>query len=250
MLVDIHCHLDSKEFESDLDLVIKRAKQQGLKVIINNGLNLQTNKKTLELAKKYKDIIKASLGLYPIDAQNTDLSKIDETLNHILKNKNKIIAIGEIGLDFSYSPDIKKQIQVFNKIVFLAEKIKKPIIIHSRDAEKEIIETLSNSNIKHKILHSFGGSKELITKAEKNNFYFSIPPSIVRSSNFQTLVSMVSTSNLLTESDSPYLGITRDKRNEPSNIAYTIKKISQIKNLDESETKNIIFSNYQKIFLK
>lgn len=250
MLVDIHCHLDSKEFESDLDLVIKRAKDQGIKVIINNGLNIETNKKTLFLSKKYKEIIKASLGLYPIDAQNMDLSKIEQTLSHILKNKNKIVAIGEVGLDFSYKPDIKKQIQVLNKVISLAEKIKKPVIVHSRGAEAQTIEILSNSNIKHKILHSFGGSKESIKKAQENNFYFSIPPSIVRSSNFQTLVDMVSISRILTESDSPYLGINRDQRNEPSNITYTIKKISEIKKLDLVETKNIIFSNYQKIFLK
>lgn len=249
MLVDIHCHLDSKEFESDLDLVIQRAKDQGLKVIINNGLNMETNKKTLELSKKYK-IIKAALGLYPIDAQSLELNKIEETLNHITKNKNEIAAIGEVGLDFSYKPDIKKQIQIFNKIIFLCEKIKKPIIVHSRGAEKEVLEILSNSNIKYKILHSFSGSKEFIREAEKNNFYFSIPPSIVRSSNFQTLVDMVSILRIITESDSPYLGVKRQERNEPANISYTIKKISEIKRLNIDEVKNIIFSNYQKIFLK
>lgn len=249
MLVDIHCHLDSKEFEPDLDLVIQRAKDQGLKVIINNGLNIETNKKTLELSKKYK-IIKAALGLYPIDAQSLELNKIEETLNHITKNKNKIIAIGEVGLDFSYQPDIKKQIQIFNKIIFLCERIKKPIIVHSREAEKEVLEILSSSNIKYKILHSFSGSKEIIREAEKNNFYFSIPPSIVRSSNFQTLVDMVPISRIITESDSPYLGIKSHERNEPANISHTIKKISEIKRLNVDEVKNIIFSNYQKIFLK
>jgi len=249
MLVDVHCHLDAKEFDSDLPLVIKRAKDQGLKVIINNGLNLETNKKTLELSKKY-EIIKPSLGLYPIDAQNLESGKIDQTLDHILKNKNKIIAIGEVGLDFAYNPDVKKQITAFNKVISLCERIKKPIIVHSRKAEKEVLEILSNSSIKCKILHSFSGSKQQIRQAQENNFYFSVPPSIIRSSNFQTLVQMVPISNILTESDSPYLGIDRQKRNEPSNIFYTIQKISEIKKLNLDEIKKIIFSNYQKIFLK
>src|SRR3989344_7844141 len=160
------------------------------------------------------------------------------------------MAIGEVGLDFAYNPDVKKQITAFNKVISLCERIKKPIIVHSRKAEKEVLEILSNSSIKCKILHSFSESKQQIRQAQENNFYFSVPPSIIRSSNFQTLVQMVPISNILTESDSPYLGIDRQKRNEPSNIFYTIQKISEIKKLNLDEIKKIIFSNYQKIFLK
>jgi len=108
LLVDVHAHLDLKEFDSDLDEVINRAKTAGIKVIINNGLNPESNRKTLELSKKY-EILKPALGLYPDDAIKLTQEQIRDEINFIKRNKDKIIAIGEVGLDYKYCKEKKNQ---------------------------------------------------------------------------------------------------------------------------------------------
>jgi len=250
LLVDIHAHLDLKEFDSDLDEVINRAETAGIKAIISNGINYKSNRKTLELSKKYS-IIKPALGLYPDDAIKLTQEQIQEELNFIEKNKDKIIAIGEVGLDYKYCK--KKQEQelqkdIFLKIINLSKKINKPIIVHSRKAESDVIDMLKNSDAKKVILHCFSGKLKLIKKAAELGFYFSVPTNVVRSNQFQKLVEIVDINKLLTETDAPFLSPFKEKRNEPMFIEQTIKKIAEIKSMNKEEVANNIFMNYQKIF--
>ncbi len=251
LLVDVHAHLDLKEFGSDLDKVINRAQKAGVKVIINNGLNPESNRKTLELSKKY-EILKPALGLYPDDAIKLTQEQIRDEINFIKRNKDKIIAIGEVGLDYKYSK--KKQEQelqkeIFLKIINLSKKINKPLIIHSRKAESDVINMLENSDAKKAILHCFSGKLKLIKKAAELGYYFSVPTNVVRSNQFQKLVEIVDINQLLTETDSPYLSPYKGRRNEPAFIIETIKKIAEIKNISINETANNIFMNYQNVFL-
>jgi len=250
LLVDVHAHLDLKEFDSDLDEVINRAEVAGVKAIISNGINYKSNRKTLELSKKYS-IIKPALGLYPDDAIKLTQEQIQEELNFIEKNKDKIIAIGEVGLDYKYCK--KKQEQelqkdIFLKIINLSKKINKPIIVHSRKAESDVIEILEKEKAKKVILHCFSGKLKLIKKAEDLSYSFSIPTNITHSQHFQKLAELVDINKLLTETDSPYLSPYKNRRNEPSFIIESIKKIAEIKNISINETANNIFMNYQKIF--
>ena len=140
--------------------------------------------------------------------------------------------------------------EVFNKVLSLAEKINKPVIVHSRKAEKECIEILETFKIKHIDMHCFGGNFKLVKKIQDNGWIFSIPTNIVRLFHFQKIVEETPMSQLLTETDSPYLSPYPEKRNEPSFVVETIKKISEIKKLDEEEVKKLIYMNFQKIFLK
>ncbi len=261
MLVDVHTHLTFPQFEKDLDEVIKRAKEARLVAILCSGVDHESNVKVLELAKKY-EIIKASLGVYPLDAvglghyddvprENRPFN-VDEELKFIEKNKDNILAIGEIGLDKSPEGDckLKEQEEVFWKCIRLAEKINKPIVVHTRKAEKECLEILESSKLKKVVLHCFTGNLKLVKKAEDLNFYLSIPAVVTRLKHFQEVIQRTSLNNLLTETDAPYLSPYKDQRNEPSFIKETIKIISQIKNITEDEAEKIIFSNYQKVFLK
>ncbi|MFH1317321.1 MAG: TatD family hydrolase [Candidatus Woesearchaeota archaeon] len=253
MLIDCHNHIDSKQFQKDIDKVLERAKEAGVKAIINNGLLPESNRKTLELAEKY-DLIKAALGLYPVDVLNLKMSDkdIDDEIDFIRKNKNKIVAVGEIGLDYYWvKDDYKRQRQkeLFQKMIELAIEIKKPIIVHSRKAEKETIEIIEKSGIKKVMMHCFCGTIELVKRIEKNGWYQSIPCTVVRSSHFQQVVKEVNVNKLLTETDGPYLSPFPGKRNEPANIAVSVKKIAEIKNMDEEETAKNIFMNYQHMFL-
>jgi len=246
MLVDIHAHLHFKEFENDLDEVIERARKAGVTTIINSGTSSESNKLSMELSKKY-DIVKPSFGLYPIEALSLNVEK---ELEYIKKNKNNIIAIGEVGLDYQESEDRKMQKEIFIKIIELAEKIKKPLILHTRKAEADVLEILESAKIKNAILHCFSGNMKLVNKAHGLGCYFSIPPVIARLEHFQSLVKLIPSTRLLTETDSPYLSPIKEKRNEPANVKKSVEEISKIKKIEYEEAEKIIFSNFQKIFLK
>lgn len=261
-LVDIHCHLNHDRLKDNLDNVIKRAKETGVKVIITSGVNVPTNREVLKLAEKY-DIVKCSLGIYPIDALNIHIEALDEVgltrqaepfdvdkeLEFIEKNKHNIVALGECGMDFKYLKEHeKKQRENFQKVINTVEKIKKPIIVHSRSAEEACIEMLESSNLKKIIMHSFGGRKSLIKRAADNGYTFSIPPVITRLQHFETVVSLVNISQLLTETDAPWLSPVPGVRNEPKNVIESVKRIAKIKKFTVEETANSIFLNYQRMF--
>ena len=262
MLVDVHAHID-RFSDKELIEVIKRAEKEKVIAIITQGVTHENNLKVLELTDKFK-IIRPALGLYPLNALNVKVvegyEKIDydrntkynadETLEFIKKNKDKISAIGEVGLDLKFSTDLKAQIKNFEKIIDLSEKIKKPLIVHSRGAEKECVELLETSKNKKIIMHMFSGNKKLINKAAQLGFNFSVPVIILKSTHFQMLVETVNINQLFTETDCPWLSPFPEKKNEPSFIKHTIKKIAEIKKLDIKETENNIFMNYQRIFLK
>lgn len=259
MLVDVHCHIVFDHFSKDLDEVITRAKNFGVIAIVVSGVNHSTNMQVLELAKKH-DIVKPSLGIYPLDAVGLgfkddvmrDVEKIDvdEEIEFIRKNKEKIIAIGEIGLDNSVEDSrLEEQKIAFRKGIRLGKEIQKPIVIHTRKAEKECIDVLEEEKAEKVVLHCFTGNLKLAKRAEQLGYSFSIPSVITRLKHFQELVGRVSLNNLLTETDAPYLGYVKGERSEPSHIKETIKIIAKIKNMEETEVEKIIFSNYQKIFL-
>lgn len=260
--VDVHCHLTHKYFKGKIDEVIKRAEDSGVKAIIVNGVNHLNNLEVLELAQKYK-IIKPALGLYPIDALGIQIDKLDEvgltkdnltsvdnTLRFIEEHKKEIVAIGEVGLDFKYLKEHEKlQKENFQKIIDITEKIKKPIIVHSRNAEKEAIEILQSSKIKNIILHCFGGSKKLVRKAADSGFNFTIPSVVKRLKHFEMVIASVNINQLLTETDSPWLTPELGRFSEPKDVIESIKKIAEIKRFDIEETANTVFMNYQRVFL-
>jgi len=262
ILVDVHAHLDHTRFKDDLDEVISRARKGGVKAIITAGVNSSTNRISLKLAEKY-NVVKASLGIYPIDALDVDgepeevgLARdrepvdVDKELEWIRKNRNRCIAIGEVGLDYKLiNGKEEEQKKNFQKIIQTAEKINKPIIVHSRKAEADAVEMLESSRIKKVVMHCFSGKKSLIKRAADNGWGFSVPPVITRLQHFQMLVEMVNLSQLLTETDSPWLSPYRGERNEPLFVKETIKKIADIKRMDKEEVANNIYMNYTNVFL-
>ncbi len=261
-LVDVHCHLTHEKFAKDLDKVIANAKKKDVKVIICSGINPADNKKVLEIAKKY-DIVKASLGIYPIDAlglapDETGLPRhkgkidLEEEFKFFKKNKKNFVAIGEVGLDYYWIKEEKvhaKMRENFEKIVKFCEKEKVPIVVHTRKAEKDCLDILEKSKLKKVVLHSFQGNKKLIKRASELGYSFSIPCIIDKLMHFQMLVEMVDINQLLTETDAPWLGPVPGERNVPSNVKLTVERIAKIKGITTEECANNIFMNYQKMFL-
>ncbi len=248
-LVDVHCHYTYKNFQKDIDETIKRMEKAGVKKVITNGLNPQDNKAVLELSKKYK-IVEAALGIYPTEAGNLSDKELKEILNQIKNNKNNIIAIGEVGLDHHWTKDKKKQArqkEVLREIIKLANKIKKPIIVHSRNAEAETVEVMKAAKVPV-IMHCFCGKLEPTEEAIKAGFYFSIPTMIVRSKTFKKLVKRAGLNKLLTETDAPFLAPKSGERNDASNITQSITKIAEVLGKTEKEVTQKIYSNYKKLF--
>lgn len=256
ILIDIHAHLDFPEMEKELDNIIERARSAGVKTIIANSVAHKSMRKTLEIAEKY-DIVKAALGLYPLDAlekesgktNQTNLENLEEDLKFIEQNKEKIIAIGEIGIDLHNGKDLETQKIIFKKQLELAKKLNIPAIIHTRKAEEIVLDILEEFNYKKIVLHCFSGKKRLIKRASELGYSFSVPTCIVRAENFQELVKEVDINQLLTETDSPFLSPFKDKTNEPSFIIEAVKKIAEIKGFTVEETANTIWMNYQRLFL-
>ncbi|MDP6294099.1 MAG: TatD family hydrolase [Candidatus Woesearchaeota archaeon] len=252
MLTDVHCHLTHGLFD-DLDKVIQRARDAGVKRIITAGTNNETNKQVIGLTEKYPDIVRASLGMYPLDALGIDddgmqgpPEDVDQAIEYILNNKDKIVGVGEIGMDFKTVTRIEQQIKIFKKFVDVAKKIGKPVIVHSRKAEKEVVEVLGFQPVKS-VLHCFGGRKSLVKQAAEDGMYFSIPPILLRSSHFEMIVNTVNINQLLTETDAPWLN-NLEERNEPANVSRTVERIAKIKGLDTKEAETILYANYQKVF--
>ena len=248
-LLDIHAHLDDEQFKPDLDEVLQRARDAGVTTIITNGLDIQTNRSVLLLAKKYH-LIKPALGLYPDEAIRLVPSQLYEEIDFIEKNKNKIIAIGEVGLDGKHHKDrLDEQKEAFSLMIDLAMRINKPLIVHSSQAEQECIDLLTKKAPKKVVFHCFGGSLEQAKDIKRKGWYFSIPPIILRNQSFQDLVQLAGPDRLLTETDSPYLSSVKGKRNEPAEIPLVIKKIAELEGLSAGEVENIIYKNYSTLFL-
>lgn len=254
LLVDVHAHMDFPDFKKDLDNVLDRNKKAGVKAIIVNGVHPESNRRVLELCKKHP-ILKPALGYYPTHVIEVDQDAIDAELAWI--GKQHPIALGEVGLDYKHSDenqygDEKKREmkEGFQKIIALAEKKKIPLIVHSRQAESDVVELLESASTKKIVMHCFMGRKTLLKKIVDNGWYTSIPCIIGRSQQFQDMAKLQQMSRILTETDAPYLSPFKDMpRNEPANVIETIRKIAELKKMDAEEVANNVWKSYQDLFL-
>lgn len=241
MLVDVHAHLTYGKFEEDLKDVVERS---NCKIIISNGTDIEDNRKVIELSKNYPNV-KVALGLYPGNLIKMDEKVIERELRFI--ENTKPLALGEVGLDGTYE-NMEKQIKWFKEFIRVSLFLDIPLIVHTRKAEKEVIDVLEEMRAKKVVLHCFNGNHKLVQRAEKLGYYFSIPLIVTYLEHFKEIVKKVSITKLLTETDSPYLSNIKGQRNEPGNVALIVKEIAKIKGMDEKEVENSIFMNYQRLF--
>lgn len=253
MLVDTHCHVLS-EYYNDIEDVIKRAMDNGVGAIIVNGYNMKSNKEVLELVKKY-DIVYGAIGIHPEEIDENTFDNLMFIEKHI--NDPKILAVGEIGLDYHYDIDKNKQKELFKRQLDIAQKYNKPVIIHSRDCIQETYDIVKMYNIKG-IMHCYSGSVEMAKLFNKLGFLLGIG-GISTFKNAKKVVEVIKDIPLeyiVLETDSPYLAPVpyRGKRNEPCYIPVILERICDIKGLDysivsETTTLNVIrlFDKYIKI---
>lgn len=247
MFTDTHCHLYG-EYYDDLENIFQKMKSNQINRVINNGCDNLSNKEVLSLVNK-KDFIYGALGIHPESADHYTQEDINFIKNHI--HDERIIAIGEIGLDYHYGKENKKkQIELFEKQLALAESVDKPVIIHSRDATQDTINILKKYNVRG-VIHSFSGSYETACIYIKMGFLLGINGVITfKNCNLKDVIAKVDLRNLVLETDSPYLTPVpyRGKRNDPSHIMDIARFVADLKNVDLNELSLVTNANIARVF--
>ncbi len=251
-MIDSHCHLDHEPLFDDLENILKRSKEVGIEKLLTICTTFESFVKIKQLVKK-DDIIFGTYGIHPHEAKNDKVTKkliIDE-----INANEKIIGIGETGLDFYYNfSDKKDQIKSFEEHIKASIELKIPLIIHSRNAEDEMLE-IFNEYKKHDLkilMHCFTGSKKFAESLLDLNAYFSASGIITfkNSTDLQETFKSIPLEKTLIETDSPYLAPVpnRGKKNEPSFVKFTAEKLAEIKDIPISELVKSTTSNFNKLF--
>ena len=250
-MIDSHCHLDHDPLVKNIEDVLLRSKKEGISKLLTISTTLNGFPKLLEIIKK-DEMIFGTFGIHPHETNTDQLSK-DEIVDKI-KTKDKIIGVGETGLDFYYNnSDKDKQIKSFKNHIDAAVELNMPLIVHSRNAETETYEILKNSDSSLKILmHCFTGSLPFALKLMELNTYFSASGIITfkNSIDLQNTFKEIPLERLLIETDSPFLAPEpmRGKKNEPSFVRYTLNKLSELKNVDFDKLDKITTDNFNRLF--
>lgn len=248
-LIDAHAHICDPGFDKDRDEVLERARRAGVEAIIAVGENLADARKNLELAKRYP-ILKPAAGLYPT---YLDLNQADEIADFIRQESSELVAIGEVGLDYwVVKEDSEKELQkeIFKIFIELSKELDLPLNVHSRSAGRHAIAVLLENDAARVQLHAFDGKAGAALPAVEAGYFFSIPPSVVRSRQKQKLFKRLPLSCLLVETDSPVLGPFPNERNEPANVAISIKAIAGLKDIGEEEVIAAVSDNTEKLYGK
>lgn len=247
---DNHAHLDDEKFGVDREYVVKEIKKNGVTKLISAGYSLEGSLKGLELANKY-DFIYTTSGISPNDIPQTEeelwimLAKIKK----IAKENKKVLAIGEIGLDYYWNQDNKDlQKKAFIEQIKIANELGLPIVIHTREAVMDTIDILKQNNVKNKgVFHCCPLNRELVKEALKLGYYISFagPITFMNSKTAEEIVNMVPLEKMLIETDSPYLSPEplRGKRNDCRNVKLVAQKIADFRGMDLEEVAKITYKN-------
>lgn len=255
-LFDNHAHLDDAKFDNDRETIIEQIGKE-IKGFISAGYSLEGSKRAVELSNKY-DFIYATCGISPNDIPQSEeelWKNLDKIKDLVEKNK-KVVAIGEIGLDYYWEKEEKRrklQRIAFIKQIELANELELPIVIHTREAVMDTLKILKQNEVKNKgVFHCCPLNRELVKEALKLGFYISFagPITFKNSKNADEIIQMVPNDKILIETDSPYLSPEplRGKRNDPRNVKYIAQKIADVKGLTLEEVANITYSNVKRIY--
>lgn len=238
MLVDSHCHLLSSEYK-DVDYEITNAIKNGIDKIIINGYDLKSSKEAVFLSKKYKEVY-AAVGIGPENIDNVTDSDIEQIKS--LAKSDKVVAIGEIGLDYYWTKDTKdNQIQVFKSMLEIAQNLSLPVIVHSRESINDVYNLVKEYNVVG-IMHCYSGSVEMAKEFIKIGFLIGIGGVVTfkNAKKLKKVVKNIPLTSIVLETDSPYLSPepNRGKPNNPSNLKYIVEEIAKIKNIGNDEVTN------------
>ncbi|MFH0831476.1 MAG: TatD family hydrolase [archaeon] len=233
-MIDVHCHLEQKDYNKDREDVINRCRKE-LKAVITSAARFKDFNLTLSLAKEYPDFVFAILGLHPADIKELDEKIIADSIDFISQNKEKIVAVGEVGLDYYWIKEQeqrKRQKKLFERMIKLAKAINKPLVIHSREAGDETLDILQKEKAGKVLLHLFN-TKEHIQRVIESNYSISIGPAILKSKDIRKIARDMPLEKIMLETDSPWFGF--GARNTPLAIRKVAEEIAKIRKLDFEE---------------
>ena len=253
---DNHAHLDDEKFDLDRKEIIEEIHNEDIG-FISAGYSLEGSKKAIELSKKY-DFIYATCGISPNDIPQTEeeLWKMLKEIEKLAKENSKVLAIGEIGLDYYWEKDEKMrelQRKAFIEQINMANRLDLPIVIHTREAVMDTLEILKKNEVKNKgVFHCCPLNRELVKEGLKLGFYISFagPITFKNSKNADEIIEMCPNDKMLIETDSPYLSPEplRGRRNDPRNVKYIAKKIADVKGISSEEAGKITYENVKRIY--
>jgi len=263
-LFDVHAHLTDDRLLSDEAGVVARARAAGVTTIVTNGLNPSDNEKVRALASRVPEV-KPAFGFYPVDTVlpemramgieyehhgGTEPVTADEAIDWLDANLDDAIALGEIGLDRYWVPEAlwERQEEVFRRLVRLGMDHGKPIVMHSRKAERRCLEILKEEGAERVDWHCFGSKVKLGLQIAEHGHWLSIPANVARVESFQRLVDKLPRDKVLLETDCPYLSPERGTLNEPANVARTVEVMAERWGIDEGAVVEQLETNFEALF--
>jgi TatD DNase family protein len=246
-LTDTHCHICADDFDGDREAVLSRAAAAGIGAVLAVGEDLADAEKNLALTREFP-ILRLAAGLYPT---HLDLAAADQMAAFIRTHRSAMTAIGEVGLDFwVVKTDEERTLQkaIFAQFIDLSKELELPLNVHSRSAGRHAVDLLIRNGAKRVQLHAFDGKITAARPALEAGYFFSIPPSIVRSRQKQKLVRHLPLDSLLVETDSPVLGPEPAVRNEPANLAVAVRAIADIKAVPEAAVAEAVVANTRRLY--
>ncbi|XP_062296332.1 tatD DNase domain containing 3-like isoform X1 [Scomber scombrus] len=259
--VDCHCHISAGDFDNDIEEVIENSKKAGLLALLAVAEHAGEFDKIIELSQRFPGFIFPCLGVHPVQEVSPDqqrgatLQDLDAALPLIEKYKDHLVAVGEVGLDFTpryvkNESDKDSQRQVLIRQSQIAKELDLPLNVHSRSAGRPTIHLLKEQGVEKVLLHAFDGKPSVAMEGVKAGYFFSIPPSIIRSEQKQKLVKQLPLENICLETDSPALGPEKQVRNEPKNISVSAEYISKIKGVSLEKVMEVTTQNALRLFPK
>ena len=246
-LFDAHAHIASADFAGDLPEVLARAEAVGVRGIVAVGETLEEAEQTLALANRHA-LVKPAAGLYPTVL---DLDAADAVVEFIRRHAAQLVALGEVGLDHwvaKEEAEWKIQEEILGRFVALSNELRLPLNVHSRSAGRRCIAFLRERGARHVLLHAFDGKAGAAADGVEAGFFFSIPPSVVRSAQKQKLVRSLPLECVLLETDSPVLGPDPGVRNEPMNVMIACQAVAELKGIAPEDVARITTENARRLF--
>lgn len=247
-LIDTHAHLCAPEFSPDLEAVIERARAAGVGRIVAVGETFTDGLRNLELAAAFPDTVAPACGLFPT---YLDQSAADSVVELIRSHPDKWVAIGEVGLDYwkvQGEEDREIQRRILGQFVALSLELDLPLNVHSRSAGHYTIDFLLELEAQRVQMHAFDGKASRALAGVEAGFFFSVPPSVVRSAQKQKLVRRLPLSCLLLETDSPVLGADPHERNEPANLVIALEAIAELKEVAVEAVREAVGDNTHRLY--
>ena len=253
MLFDSHAHINDEKFDEDREEVIQHLRDSGIDLMVNPGADMESSRSAVELANEV-DFIYAAVGVHPHEVEDMTEADIDE-LREMVKNNDKVVAIGEIGLDYYYDFSPRElQKKWFIRQIELANELGVPFVVHDRDAHGDTFEIIKKYKAPETgcVLHCYSGSLELAQEYIKMGCYISIPGTVTFKNNRKTVevAEKIPMEWMFIETDSPYLTPVpyRGKRNDPSKVKYVAEKIAEVRGISYEEVCEATKANAKKFF--